>query len=119
MDAPQIDTTDLARLNETDKAELRNFIDMENQRTKHQRSTPYPSPPPSPLPTYVHNLIWREFLAVAHGMTDICWKKCFASATIRSGTLDGGEATCLANCVDRFYDLRLLTLKHLQNSRTQ
>lgn len=49
MDAPQIDTTDLARLNETDKAELRNFIDMENQRTKHQRSTP--SPPRCP-PTY-------------------------------------------------------------------
>ena len=56
---------------------------------------------------------------MAHGMTDICWKKCFSSATIRSGSLDGGEATCLANCVDRFYDLRLLTLKHLQNSRTQ
>ncbi|KAK0753419.1 Tim10/DDP family zinc finger-domain-containing protein [Schizothecium vesticola] len=93
MDTTTIDTADLARLNESDKAELRTFIEMENQRTKHQR--------------------------MAHGMTDICWKKCFSSATIRSGSLDGGEATCLANCVDRFYDLRLLTLKHLQNSRTQ
>ncbi|KAK1835234.1 mitochondrial import inner membrane translocase [Podospora conica] len=93
MDASAVDTADLARLNESDKAELRNFIEMENRRTKHQR--------------------------MAHDMTDICWKKCFSSATIRSGNLDSGEATCLANCVDRFYDLRLLTIKHLQNSRTQ
>lgn len=48
MDAPQIDTADLARLNETDKAELRNFIEMENQRTKHQRSTYALAFPPSP-----------------------------------------------------------------------
>lgn len=65
MDAPQIDTTDLARLNETDKAELRNFIEMENQRTKHQRSTAShpPLPLPSPSGTHLQNLTgtlqWR------------------------------------------------------------
>lgn len=48
MDAPQIDTADLARLNETDKAELRSFIEMENQRTKHQRSTYALAFPPFP-----------------------------------------------------------------------
>jgi hypothetical protein len=45
MDTTTIDTADLARLNESDKAELRTFIEMENQRTKHQRSKPFPSPP--------------------------------------------------------------------------
>jgi mitochondrial import inner membrane translocase subunit TIM8 len=53
----------------------------------------------------------------SHNLTDLCWKKCFASSTIKSGALDKGEETCLANCVGRFLDLNVATLKHVQNMR--
>ena len=51
-----------------------------------------------------------------HALTDICWKKC-VTGTIRNGKLDKGEESCLASCVDRFLDVNLLTMKHLQSMR--
>lgn len=54
-----------------------------------------------------------------HELTGICWKKCVTSSTIRSGALDKGEQSCLANCVDRFMDVNIATLKHLASMRQQ
>jgi import inner membrane translocase subunit TIM8 len=51
-------------------------------------------------------------------LTTICWKKCVTSS-VRSGALEKGEQTCLANCVDRFMDANLLTMKHLRDMRQQ
>lgn len=48
-----------------------------------------------------------------HNLTDICWKKCVPGA-IKSNTLDRTEATCAANCVDRFMDANEAVLGHLQ-----
>ncbi len=36
---------------------------------------------------------------------------------IKGGKLDKGEEGCLANCVDRFLDINMLTVKHLANLR--
>jgi import inner membrane translocase subunit TIM8 len=41
------------------------------------------------------------------------------SGTFRSGALDKGEQSCLANCVDRFMDANLATMKHLASMRQQ
>ncbi|KAK3302082.1 Tim10/DDP family zinc finger-domain-containing protein [Chaetomium strumarium] len=87
-----IDQSDLEKLNDKDKAELRQFFSNEEQRAR------------------VH--------AQTHELTTICWKKCITSS-VRSGALDKGEQTCLANCVDRFMDANLLTMKHLRDMRQQ
>ncbi|KAI1464793.1 Tim10/DDP family zinc finger-domain-containing protein [Daldinia caldariorum] len=81
---------DLAKLNESDKAELRQFFANEGQKARIQ--------------TTVHNL------------TDMCFRKCVTGA-IRSGKLDRAEEGCMANCADRFIDVSQLTVKHLQNMR--
>jgi import inner membrane translocase subunit TIM8 len=52
-----------------------------------------------------------------HQLTQVCWTKCVPGA-VKSGKLDKTEETCLANCVNRFMDLNLLTVKHLQNMRS-
>ncbi|KAK4455810.1 putative mitochondrial import inner membrane translocase [Podospora aff. communis PSN243] len=88
---PSFTDADLARLTDSDKQELKDFIDKENKRTKFQ--------------------------AQSHNLTDMCWKKCFATSTIKSGALDKSEETCLANCVGRFLDLNVATLKHVQSMR--
>jgi Tim10/DDP family zinc finger. len=54
----------------------------------------------------------------SHELTAICWKKCITS-TIKSGQLDKNEQICLSNCVDRFMDANLATIKHLRNMRQQ
>lgn len=58
-----------------------------------------------------------------HELTAICWKKCVAgntsSSALRSGALDKGEQGCLANCVDRFMDANLATMRHLASMRQQ
>ena len=41
------------------------------------------------------------------------------SGTFRSGALDKSEQSCLANCVDRFMDANLATMKHLASMRQQ
>ncbi|KAI1808538.1 Tim10/DDP family zinc finger-domain-containing protein [Daldinia bambusicola] len=81
---------DLAKLNDADKAELRQFFANEGQKARIQ--------------TTVHNL------------TDMCFRKCVTGA-VRSGKLDRAEEGCLANCADRFIDISRLTVKHLQNMR--
>ncbi|AEO69353.1 e5c058eb-6209-4667-908e-de6331889e5b [Thermothielavioides terrestris] len=88
-----IEQADLEKLNDKDKAELRQFFSNEEQRSRIQSQT--------------------------HELTAICWKKCVAGNTIRSGALDKGEQTCLASCVDRFMDVNLATLKHLASMRQQ
>ncbi|KAI9697958.1 MAG: Mitochondrial import inner membrane translocase subunit tim8 [Candelina mexicana] len=49
---------------------------------------------------------------------DTCWKKCVTSR-ISSGKLDRGEESCMANCVDRFFDANMTVLKHLEALRGQ
>ncbi|EGS20531.1 uncharacterized protein CTHT_0023640 [Thermochaetoides thermophila DSM 1495] len=87
-----IDQADLNKLTEKDKAELRQFFSNEEHRSRIQSQS--------------------------HELTAICWKKCITS-TIKSGQLDKNEQTCLSNCVDRFMDANLATIKHLRNMRQQ
>ena len=71
-----------------------------------------------------------------HELTAICWKKCITSTSASSGgggsggffrsssntgnnALDKTEQTCLAQCVDRFMDANLATMKHLASLRQQ
>ncbi|KAK3944692.1 hypothetical protein QBC46DRAFT_404253 [Diplogelasinospora grovesii] len=89
----RIEQSDLDRLNDKDKGELRQFITNEQQRTRIQAQT--------------------------HGLTDICWKKCVTGSTVKSGTLDKSESGCLENCVQRFLDVNLTTMKHLASMRQQ
>jgi len=86
-----ITDADLDRLTDSDKRELKEFVEKETKRTKFQ--------------------------AQSHNLTDMCWKKCFATSTIKSGALDKSEETCLANCVGRFLDLNVATLRHVQSMR--
>lgn len=46
----------------------------------------------------------------------MCFKKCVTN-TIKSNKLDSSEEPCLANCVDRFMDVSVLSVKHLQSMR--
>ncbi|KAL2134226.1 hypothetical protein VTI74DRAFT_731 [Chaetomium olivicolor] len=87
-----IEQSDLEKLNEKDKAELRQFFANEEQRARIQSQT--------------------------HELTALCFKKCVTS-TIRNGALDKGEQSCLANCVDRFMDANLATMRHLASMRQQ
>ncbi|KJZ73364.1 Mitochondrial import inner membrane translocase subunit TIM8 [Hirsutella minnesotensis 3608] len=86
-----IDNLDLDRLNDTDKAELRQFLANEQQRSRIQSET--------------------------HNLTQMCWKKC-VTANIKNPKLDSSEEACLTNCVDRFLDLNLLVMKHLNMMRS-
>ncbi|OAA57880.1 mitochondrial import inner membrane translocase subunit tim8 [Niveomyces insectorum RCEF 264] len=93
MDATAPDTVDQAsldRLSDKDKAELRQFVANEQQRTRLQSQT--------------------------HHLTEICWKKCIAGP-VKSNTLDRTEESCLVNCVDRFMDLNMFTSKRLTSMR--
>ncbi|KAI1144156.1 Tim10/DDP family zinc finger-domain-containing protein [Hypoxylon sp. FL0543] len=81
---------DLAKLNDKDKGELRQFLANENQKARVQ--------------------------ATVHSLTDMCFKKC-VTGTIRGGKLDRSEEGCMANCADRFVDVSQLTMKHLQSMR--
>ncbi|CCF39904.1 Tim10/DDP family zinc finger [Colletotrichum higginsianum] len=86
-----LENSDLDKLNDKDKLELRQFLANEQQRSQIQSQT--------------------------HALTEICWKKC-VTGSIRNSKLDKGEEGCLANCVDRFLDVNFLTMKHLNNMRS-
>ncbi|KAK4459628.1 Tim10/DDP family zinc finger-domain-containing protein [Cladorrhinum samala] len=78
--------SDIDKLNEKDRAELRQFFANEEQKTKIQSQT--------------------------HALTELCWKKCVTS-NIKNGALDKNEQSCLANCVDRFMDVNIATMRAL------
>ncbi|KAI1854488.1 hypothetical protein JX266_000606 [Neoarthrinium moseri] len=90
MDASDLSNFDLEKLNEKDKAELRQFLGNENQKARVQ--------------------------SMVHSLTDMCWKKC-VTGSIKQGAMDKNEQSCMANCADRFLDASSLTMKHLQNLR--
>lgn len=123
MDASTIDQADLDRLTDKDKQDLRQFIQNEQQRTRIQaRMRPTLPPPPPPLPVLCvlmllpranHNPLSRT---ESHDLTETCFKKC-VTGSFKNGKLDKGEETCLANCVDRFMDVSVLAVKHLQSMR--
>lgn len=46
----------------------------------------------------------------------MCFRKCVTSA-IKTNKLERNEESCLANCVDRFMDVSVLSVKHLQSMR--
>ncbi|KAK4163415.1 Tim10/DDP family zinc finger-domain-containing protein [Cladorrhinum sp. PSN259] len=81
-----VSQSDLDKLNDKDRAELRQFFAAEEQRTKIQSQS--------------------------HALTEVCWKKCITS-NVRSGALDKNEQSCLANCVDRFMDVNIATMRAL------
>ncbi|KAH8757734.1 mitochondrial import inner membrane translocase subunit tim8 [Diaporthe sp. PMI_573] len=90
MDSSTIDQADLDRLTDKDKQDLRQFIQNEQQRTRIQ--------------------------AQSHDLTETCFKKC-VTGSFKNGQLDKGEQACLTNCVDRFMDVSMLAVKHLQSMR--
>ncbi|KAI6092455.1 Tim10/DDP family zinc finger-domain-containing protein [Hypoxylon rubiginosum] len=81
---------DLSTLNEKDKAEIRQALSSEDQKSRLQ--------------------------STVHSLTDTCFRKCI-TGTIRSGKLDKTEESCMANCADRFVDVSRLTIGHLQQLR--
>ncbi|KAK4198196.1 Tim10/DDP family zinc finger-domain-containing protein [Triangularia verruculosa] len=85
--ALNLDQADIERLNDSDKGELRQFFANEEQKSKIQSQS--------------------------HALTSLCWKKCMTSSTFRSGALDNGEKACLANCVERFMDVNMATVRQL------
>ena len=48
----------------------------------------------------------------------MCFKKCI-TGTIKQGALDRNGESCVQNCVGRFMDSNMLTLRHLEKMRTQ
>ncbi|KAI0105475.1 Tim10/DDP family zinc finger protein [Nemania sp. FL0031] len=90
MDKLDSASLDIEKLNETDKAQLRQFLQNENQKARIYSSV--------------------------HSLTDMCFRKCI-TGTIKNDKLDKNEEGCLANCAERFFDLRALTVKHLQDMR--
>ncbi|KAH7308223.1 Tim10/DDP family zinc finger protein [Stachybotrys elegans] len=87
MSSSQVNESDIERLTDKDKVELRQFLANEEQRAQIQAQT--------------------------HHVTQLCWKKC-VTGPIKQGTLDRSEESCMSNCVDRFFDLSLFTMKHIQ-----
>ncbi|KAI1331168.1 Tim10/DDP family zinc finger protein [Xylariaceae sp. FL0255] len=85
----QLNDADIERMSDKDKTDLRQFLHNESQKARVQTSV--------------------------HSMTDMCFRKCITS-TIRSGTLDKGEESCMKNCVARFMDISTLAIQNLQNS---
>ncbi len=130
-----IDQSDLEKLNDKDKAELRQFFSNEEQRTRIQaRTLPPPPPPNHPSPESTTTKLTPLSASETHELTAICWKKCITSTTTSGSTtsgffrssssgnnnaLDKNEQTCLAQCVDRFMDANLATMKHLASLRQQ
>ncbi|KAI1818782.1 Tim10/DDP family zinc finger protein [Poronia punctata] len=90
MDNLGVTDHDLDRLNDKDKAELRQFLQAENQKARMQ--------------------------ATVHSLTDTCFTKC-VTGTIKSGSLDRSEESCMQNCAARFFDISNLTMQHLQKMR--
>jgi import inner membrane translocase subunit TIM8 len=85
-----VENLDLQKLNDQDKAEIRQFLENQQQRSSIQSQT--------------------------HQLTQVCWNKCVPGA-VKNGKLDGTEEACLANCVNRMMDINFLTLKHLNSMR--
>lgn len=128
MNAAQsnFESADLDRLNDKDKADLRQFLANEQQRSQIQARE---------FRSYSAAVAWAEttegiaalssnrdtnartLCPETHNLTQTCWKKC-VTGSIRDSKLDKSEETCLANCVDRFLDLNFLTMKHLNNMRS-
>ncbi|KAI0762829.1 Tim10/DDP family zinc finger-domain-containing protein [Fomes fomentarius] len=49
-----------------------------------------------------------------HNLTSLCWDKCVGS--ISSG-FSGKEQSCLANCVDRFFDTSSFLVRQVEQKR--
>lgn len=118
MDASTIDQADLDRLTDKDKQDLRQFIQNEQQRTRIQaRMRPNPPPLRHPPSAVVEPELTRLFPRTeSHDLTETCFKKC-VTGSFKNGQLDKGEQACLTNCVDRFMDVSMLAVKHLQSMR--
>ncbi|KAH8163192.1 hypothetical protein CIB48_g5052 [Xylaria polymorpha] len=86
----ELEDLDLDRLNEKDKAELRQFLNNEKEKARLQ--------------------------STIHSLTDTCFKKCI-TGTIKNGKLDKTEEGCMTNCAERFFDVSSLAIRLLQNMR--
>lgn len=116
-----LENMDLDRLNDKDKADLRQFLANEQQRSQIQSRMFFSLPQCSRNDRGLNSLDGRmanEFNTTeTHSLTQICWTKC-VTGSIKNGKLDRSEEGCLKNCVDRFLDMNFLTMKHLNNMRS-
>jgi len=108
-------TIDMAKLSDHDKAELRQFLSNEQQRhLLHQRELALNGPRSEMVLGFFILELNSVFVLETHTFTEMCWKKCITGA-VRGAKLDKTEEGCMANCVERFLDLNLVTIKHLGN----
>lgn len=54
-----------------------------------------------------------------HMMTDICWKKCFGSSSMKGSGLTSSEETCTRDCVNRFLDGNDAIIRQLQRCQSE
>ncbi|KAI1429403.1 Tim10/DDP family zinc finger-domain-containing protein [Xylaria sp. FL1777] len=85
-----VDSPDLDKLNNKDRAELQQFLSNETSKARVQ--------------------------ATIHSLTEVCFRKCI-TGTIRSNQLEKAEQSCMANCAERYFEASLLTIKHVQKVR--
>lgn len=86
-----ISQTALQNLDEASRKDILQFIESENSKSKVQMSI--------------------------HNFTDMCFKKCNSNKPIITGTLDGAEAQCLTNCLNRFLDTNIKVVQALQGAQ--
>lgn len=111
MDAKSLANADVDRLNEKDKAELRQFLSNEVQISQIQGRKQFPPPR-----SHHAQISDDDGGAETHALTETCWKKCVTGA-VKSSKLEKAEEGCMTNCVQRFLDVNFLTVKHLQGLR--
>lgn len=58
-----------------------------------------------------------QLQAQVHEFTGRCWDKCMTGKL--GNKLDRSEESCLANCVDRFFDVRMVLLQRVQQMQEQ
>jgi len=93
MDSSSTNIESLSKLSDKDKSELQQFITNETQKARIQQ--------------------------IVHDMTDTCWKKCFANASMKGGKLTSNEEACTRNCVGRFLDGNQTIVQELERFRTE
>ncbi|EIW86485.1 hypothetical protein CONPUDRAFT_45798 [Coniophora puteana RWD-64-598 SS2] len=58
-----------------------------------------------------------RYNSTVQNMTSMCWDKCVTGTP--GNSFSRGEASCLANCVDRFLDASIFMTKTIQDQRAR
>jgi hypothetical protein len=106
-----ITNVDARKLSKREQTELKAFSRAMNEKHKIDRGKSI---------TFQSSIISRFRLvdgilirAAIFYMTDICWKKCI-TGTIRTGSLEEWEKSCMQNCVERFVDANRAAKKQFE-----